>query len=300
MIPARASTFRLMSVWDMLKIKANALVHIGHMLGLMESMKGFRHPEGFITPRSFIIELPQAGGTHTVNIGPAATSEGSDQNPKTIQELVPSLGEWLEKLVDQCAKLPLTLSTRQGERMVDAFKNEKNLSPSEFSRMASDLRQRLEDELSQMLMLQVASKHSKLFGSQFPFAEPVSQKLPKAVEDIQEAAYCLCLERWTACVFHLMRVMEMCVQKLGDKAGVTLTHEKNWQNILDELNKAIKTLDQKAESTKQLAASVAHLYNVKLVWRNEVMHPKETYTEQEAEDIFENVRIFTGHLIQML
>ena len=75
-----------------------------------------------------------------------------------------------------------------------------------------------------------------------------------------------------------------------------LATEKNWQNILDEVNKAIKGLDPKSEETKALASVSAHLYNVKLAWRNEVMHPKATYTQEESEAIFVSVSTFMGEL----
>lgn len=93
-----------------------------------------------------------------------------------------------------------------------------------------------------------------------------------------------------------MRVMEIGVQKLGDQLGVTLTNEKNWQNILDEVNKATKALDHKLPRTKALAEASSHLYAVKVAWRNEVMHPKQTYTPSEATAIFNNARTFMGDL----
>jgi hypothetical protein len=40
-----------------------------------------------------------------------------------------------------------------------------------------------------------------------------------------------------------MRVMETAVQVLGNRLGVQLTADKNWQNILDEANKAIKGMN---------------------------------------------------------
>ena len=93
-----------------------------------------------------------------------------------------------------------------------------------------------------------------------------------------------------------MRVMEIGVQKFGTKIGVNLTSQKNWQNILDESNKAIKAMDQKATETKALAAAAAHLYNVKIGWRNEVMHPKQTYTADEARIVFGSVELFIRDL----
>lgn len=128
------------------------------------------------------------------------------------------------------------------------------------------------------------------------FVKEMTDKIPAIAEDADEAAKCLALSRPTACVFHLMRVMELGVQKLGETLGVALVSEKNWQNILDETNKAIKALDHKQSRTKALAEVSSHLYGVKVAWRNEVMHPKQTYTPEEAEAIFNNVRTFIREL----
>ena len=97
-----------------------------------------------------------------------------------------------------------------------------------------------------------------------------------------------------------MRVMELAVQKLGDLIGVTLVSEKNWHNILDEVNKAIRAMDHKAARTKAFAGVSSNLHNVKLAWRNEVMHPKQTYTLEEAKSVFEAVRSFMNHLALLI
>jgi hypothetical protein len=39
-------------------------------------------------------------------------------------------------------------------------------------------------------------------------------------EDADEAGKCFAVGRYTACVFHLMRIMERCVQKMGRDLGV--------------------------------------------------------------------------------
>lgn len=89
--------------------------------------------------------------------------------------------------------------------------------------------------------------------------------------------------------------MEAGVQAFGTKLGVTLTDEKNWQNILDETDKAIKALPRTAQRVQMSQAS-ANLYAVKLAWRNEVMHPKDTYTLEEADNLIRQVKIFMEQL----
>ena len=94
--------------------------------------------------------------------------------------------------------------------------------------------------------------------------------------------------------------MEIALQKFGEALGVTLVNEKQWQNILDLVNKAIKAKDHRLPETKKMAEASAQLYAVKVAWRNEVMHPKQTYTKEEAENIFRNTKIFARELVDVL
>jgi hypothetical protein len=94
--------------------------------------------------------------------------------------------------------------------------------------------------------------------------------------------------------------MEIAVRVFGNKLGVQLASEKNSQNILDEINKSIRAMDQKAAQTKTYAAASAHLYNVNLAWRNEVMHPKQTYTIAESKNVLSSVGTFIRELARMI
>lgn len=132
----------------------------------------------------------------------------------------------------------------------------------------------------------------------------IKDKYVDMLEDLSESGKCYGFERPTACVFHLMRVMEKALQIFGSKLGInpidSRNKEKNWQPILNEINKAIQMLDQSDPKTKSYAEASAHLYNVKLAWRNEVMHPKQTYTDEEAKNIMFAVNIFLKDLSEII
>ena len=134
----------------------------------------------------------------------------------------------------------------------------------------------------------------ELFGSAF------TQKFPQLQFDLVESANCYALGRGTACVFHLMRMMEVGVRSFGNKLGVQLTDTKNWQHILDEANRAIKLLPAKRPDAVSLNQVAANLYSVKVAWRNEVMHPNDTYTLEEAENLIRQVKLFLTNLADML
>jgi hypothetical protein len=174
----------------------------------------------------------------------------------------------------------------------------------EFGLKLDEVAARMRDELLLCLFMQIPSDRIDYFVDKPQFGEAVATKFPKAITDIQEAGKCYATGRSTASVFHLMRVMEVSVQWLGTKLGIILAGRKNWHNILDEVDKAIKALPVKTTAQRKkrsrLAEASAHLRMVKDAWRNDVMHPKETYSEEEAERIFRNVKDFMIHLATKL
>lgn len=137
-----------------------------------------------------------------------------------------------------------------------------------------------------------------LYVSDEPFGSEVTRKFPRAAEDVAEGAKCLALQRPTAAVFHLMRVMELALRALAKKLKVTTINPEteSWNKITDHVNKAInalpaKTAPEQARKAK-LGTISAHLNSVRIAWRNEVMHPKQSYTREEAHVIFAAVRAF--------
>ncbi len=166
--------------------------------------------------------------------------------------------------------------------------------------MLTELDQRLRDELDGIWFKYLSEAKADLYNAKHPFGEEVANKCARAITDIEEAAKCLALDRGTATVFHLMRVMEIGLQSFGDKLGVELTQGKVWQVILDQVNKTIRAMPEISPQQKEIKSLygeiASHLYNVKLAWRNPVMHPKSSYTLEEAEDIFKNVETFMDRL----
>jgi len=198
--------------------------------------------------------------------------------------------------------LQLLFSIDQIGRIRDRIKKPARFE--EIAHLLGELRNRMLDELKGRVNLSITEAEAAIYRDPYPFGEPVASKFPRAAYDIVEASKCLALERSTAAVFHLMRVMELGVQSIGKKLGVSLTQDKTWQKILDDLNAPIKALPEKTRTQKRkkehYSAAHSHLFNVKLAWRNRVMHPKATYTLEEARDIFNVVKTFTVYLIAEL
>jgi len=164
------------------------------------------------------------------------------------------------------------------------------------------LRERIRDELQGEYFLHVGRTDVALYGQREAFGADASLKFPLAAEDIEAAGNCLVVGQPTACVFHLMRVMEIGVRALAKKLKVRSIDPQveNWNVIGDHINKAIaalpsKTVKEKARKSDLAGASV-HLNGVRIAQRNEVMHPKKTYTLEEARDVYQATRLFMRHL----
>ena len=184
------------------------------------------------------------------------------------------------------------------DRLISVLNDENcKLTVEESYKGLDEVVVRLWDELeSGGHFFYIPIERAKLFDEKEPFGPLVSKKFPILTEDIQEAHRCYASGRYTATVFHLMRIMEVAVQRLGKKLRVQNVKNLVWQVILDQINSAISLLPAKSAKTKKFAAVAGHLYNVKLAWRNEVMHPKATYTEEEAENLLSLVKIFMAEV----
>jgi hypothetical protein len=164
----------------------------------------------------------------------------------------------------------------------------------------STLEEFITSELEQNLFFAIPPERAAFYGDSELFGMTVNARFPACQFDIEEAGCCYAAGRGTACAFHLMRVMEVAVREFGTALGVGLTNEKNWQKILDEINKAIKALPQKDPRTIALSQAAAHLYNVKVAWRNPTMHPTIKYTLEEAGDLITAVKAFMCELVQVI
>lgn len=154
-------------------------------------------------------------------------------------------------------------------------------------------------QMNSKLILVFDSGHAEyLQSSEPPFGRAVEDAFPKAAAEISEAAMCLAFQRPTATVFHLMRAMELAVQKLADTLGVAKV-EKEWGKLLADIGSAIEAMP-KGKERDTWSSVHSHLYHVKQAWRNDTMHPKTTYTEAEAEAVFAAVKTFMAELVPML
>jgi hypothetical protein len=224
-----------------------------------------------------------------------------------------------------CRTIGLMMACRHIERLrarvMSTF-----VSQQEIVNGIDELDQRIRDEMGVRLFFYVpperekfylrkqedSDKQQSLTNPEWPsildqrkllFGEGVEAAFPSAIPDFEEAGKCLALGRGTACVFHLMRVMERGLKALA--GGLNIPYAPSWESYLKQIEARIT---EKHATKKKSWKREEHFYRdaggdlqiVKIAWRNPTMHVVRTYTLEEAEDIFRAVRAFMKRLAPKL
>lgn len=133
------------------------------------------------------------------------------------------------------------------------------------------------------------------------FSDQACASFETAVFEMEEAGKCFALDRHTACVFHLMRVLEIGLSSLCSAVGFSPKNE-NWHSILRDLPAEIqKTCNPNCGNPKWkedehfYSELVVEFRHFRTAWRNYVMHAHEKYTRDEAAVVFSHVTSFMDH-----
>lgn len=238
----------------------------------------------------------------------AATASDWDENRDKVMPPAErtDITNGLTTIAEHCEEAGLLNSASYIKDCLDALNTQvaagNEVYYSHIQEAFGNLQPMIKSEMKRVEYLRVDK--AEYYGTFSRFEPFVTDIYPKLIYDIVEAGNCLALDRTTACVFHLMRVVEFGVQRLGDKLGVRLVNETVWQAILNQVDAKIRAMPDKPAAKKRqkekYAETAGHLYNVKVAWRNPVMHPKRTYTAEEAEHLFMTVRMFISNLIRLL
>ena len=181
----------------------------------------------------------------------------------------------------------------------DLRKRKKEITVRELGVMSAEISKVMRFELEEVVLYCLSEGAERYYNPTEPlFSEEVDARMPKASEDVREAGKCFAVGRYTACVFHLMRAMEAAIQVISSRLGIEKV-EREWGKLLSDIGAKIAAMP-KSDDKNEWSAAHANLYHVKQAWRNDTMHPKRTYTEEEAREVFEAMRAFMRHLASML
>jgi hypothetical protein len=167
-----------------------------------------------------------------------------------------------------------------------------------------ELAERFHDEMQTITFLYVKAEKLKYFEKESAFGAKVHEGFPSAEYDIQEAANCFALNRYTASVMHSMRVLESGL----DAMAVALKVKRSGKSWAADLNVFKAAWDKKIAANPRLSGwrrqffpkAFAEFRHFADAWRNHAMHAEARYGEQESELVFQHVQSFMQHLAARL
>lgn len=168
-----------------------------------------------------------------------------------------------------------------------------------------DIRSRLRDELARTVFYTMTEIESRMHNPDGPlFGDEVDRAFPPDVaEDISEAGRCYAFGRYTGVVFHVMRATERALQVIALKLGATIVDKNNvdlsWGVIADALKGKIDAMPKGASQTSWYRVQ-AYFVTLNRAFRTPTMHPKQTYTEDQAREVMDAVRSFLVHLAPLV
>jgi hypothetical protein len=231
-------------------------------------------------------------------------AEGTATDPTGVlpDDRRAGISEGIGRLEKDCVAMGLNGSATSIRKIVELLAAPSTVaSINRLGELARELQGRLHDEMSAAIYLSLTPSEAGLYSDSYPFGGNVIAAFPSSQYDTEEAAKCLALDRGTACVFHLMRVMESGLKALGNRLAVDTTHKPGWETILKKAHGQMTLPNDKKDpdwikNEDSLSAAITMLTAVKTAWRNPTMHVEKTYTVEQAEGIWEAVRGFMRQL----
>jgi hypothetical protein len=294
---------QLVSLWDMLRFEAHAFVRLMASLNRMEPalerisdvVRRFERLTGN--------ELRADGPTQLGKFeGDEKAAELAASLRTDLREMTEATNGFLGELGQSCRELRLELTSDQVRRVRELVEGSQY---HEWPAALREISNRVEDELGKRVFMYIPPEQALYHDvTTPPFGEAVQNKFPRLGNEITEASLCMGCGRWTAAVFHLMRVMEGGLRRLVKRVNALVGTNPNWGAVLAAIDTAITgmTAATAKERTKKNKYREAYIYlaNVKDAWRNPSMHFDRSYNREEATAIFESVRAFMTAMAKLI
>jgi HEPN domain-containing protein len=147
-------------------------------------------------------------------------------------------------------------------------------------------------DLQRELFLSMPATQASRFELKEPFGPDVAKNFPSATFDSQEAGNCFACGRYTASVYHSMRVLEYGLNGFLQEFPSLRPRTPNWGDILFEIEKAVTNLPRSNPKKDQYLGLVTDFKIFKDAWRNDVSHIGSQYLEDDADSIYRHVGRF--------
>jgi hypothetical protein len=298
-IPWEEAPYRLVSWWDMEEFSAS------------EFYKLFALLQDIIRMNDVIDKLSRA----KPSLADIRDIMLIDMNP---QGELP-LASRLTAMTNACGKIGL----RDSAEAISEFNSLLSISKGtitigEVAARIAEIKRVIQREMKRHLFLHIPIERARYCqswgeakrkerGEEIPlFGDAVNDKFPSATYDVVEAGNSFAAGRYTACVFHLMRALEIGLTVLAKVFNVPSDHT-NWHNIIEAIEKQIRNMGNdpnKSSNWKDdqefYSQAASHFFILKEAWRNYTAHARGKYNPEEAERIMMNTRFFIQKLSERL
>jgi hypothetical protein len=233
---------------------------------------------------------------------------GKNKKPNASHriEINGALFEGLEHIDDFCKMMDISDIKYQVERVrsvAEVYSGQDSIENlDKFKEPLDELINRIGDRLKSEYFLHVSPRMAQYYTPSI-FGQDVLDKFHVAADDIEGAGRCLALGEGTACVLHLMRVMEAGLKALAKALGIS--YAPSWESYLKQISVKIdgkhKTKGVRWKRDEAFFRDVSgDILTVKQAWRNPTMHVGRKYSPDEAEEIYRSVRSFMTRLASRL
>ena len=198
---------------------------------------------------------------------------------------------------------------------------------NEFDREIDILSGRIDDQIDELIFGFIPKDKGRFFEAEKLFGNEVFDNFPSAREEIKEAGNSYALNVNTACVFHLMRVVEIgaramywqmtkrknvVIEKYKKGVAKKMLESKpmelcDWNTLIKGFNLALEKLE--SGKSKSITKNQSHAYFNRLVkifdnfrsgWRNVISHGNEIdssskrtlFKEGETSDLMRDTERF--------
>lgn len=249
----------------------------------------------------FYIKIGESLLSNELNVTEGQIPEAAAQ-PEELQ----AISESLNGIKEHCVRINLMVSSDVISQYQKCF-SQSITTWAQVSACFKHIRMTIVSELRSRLFLQVLPQRRRFYNSnQEPGAETGSEirKFQGIFEnfssiryDISEAGNCFAFERFTACVYHLMRAAEYGLVSVARSIGVPSERLTSWDNIIRGIQERIKTEESSNPKTpnwqerRKLYSELCSWFtDIKNGWRNPVSHVPRVYSEDDASGMFAATR----------
>lgn len=230
-----------------------------------------------------------------------ATLETLTKSVNRLSRLPP--GPLIPKMIDNKTKAVELLKTYCDEINLPITRRllrdiERASTVTDLLSAYTHIKRTLQIELENRVFLEPDARYKEYFRKSTLFGAPVFTAFSSANNDIFEAGTCLALERPTACVMHLMRVMEAGLKALAVTLGIP--PQNDWgaylRKIETELETRYRASGARSADERFYSEAALGFDRVRRAWRNPTMHVENSYSAEQAEEILQAVKSFISFL----